>query len=62
MLGLPLKFILAPGQSSEIKYAPELIKDIENADILGDKAFDCDLPKLYTRYTTTLKPKAQKRG
>lgn len=41
-LGLPLKFILTPGQSSEIKYAPELIKDIENANILGDKAFDCD--------------------
>jgi transposase len=41
-LGLPLEFILTPGQSSEIKYAPELIKDIENANILGDKAFDCD--------------------
>lgn len=41
-LGLPLKFILTPGQNSEIKQAPELIKDIENANILGDKAFDCD--------------------
>jgi transposase len=41
-LGLPMKFILTPGQSSEIKQAPELIKGIENANILGDKAFDCD--------------------
>jgi transposase len=41
-LGLPIKFILTPGQSSEIKHAPELIKDIRDANILGDKAFDCD--------------------
>lgn len=41
-LGLPIRFILTPGQSSEIKQAPELIKGIINANILGDKAFDCD--------------------
>lgn len=41
-LGLPIKFILTPGQSSEIKQAPELIKDIKNANIIGDKAFDGD--------------------
>lgn len=41
-LGLPIKFILTPGQSSEIKEAPGLIKDIKGANILGDKAFDCD--------------------
>ena len=41
-LGLPIKFILTPGQSSEIKQAPELIKGIKDANILGDKAFDCD--------------------
>ena len=41
-LGLPIKFILTPGQSSEIKQAPELIKDIRDANILGDKAFDSD--------------------
>jgi transposase len=41
-LGLPIKFILTPGQSSEIKQAPALIKDIKDANILGDKAFDCD--------------------
>ena len=41
-LGLPIKFILTPGQASDIKQAPELIKDIKNANILADKAFDCD--------------------
>lgn len=41
-LGLPLRFILTPGQSSGIKQAPELIKGLMNANILGDKAFDCD--------------------
>lgn len=41
-LGLPIKFILTPGQSSEIKQAPELIKDVKNANILADKAFDSD--------------------
>jgi len=41
-LGLPIRFILIPGQSSEIKQAPALIEGITNANILGDKAFDCD--------------------
>lgn len=41
-LGLPIRFILTPGQSSEIKQAPELIKGITDANILGDKAFDSD--------------------
>ena len=41
-LGLPVKFILTPGQCSEIKQAPELIQGIRGANILGDKAFDCD--------------------
>jgi len=41
-LGLPLKFILTPGQSSEIKQAPKLVEDIRGANILGDKAFDSD--------------------
>lgn len=41
-LGNPIKFLLTLGQSSEIKQAPELIKDIKDANILGDKAFDCD--------------------
>ncbi|MBY0292766.1 MAG: transposase [Alphaproteobacteria bacterium] len=41
-LGLPMKFILMPGQNSEIKQAPELIKDLKDANILGDKVFDSD--------------------
>ncbi|MCA9508636.1 MAG: IS5 family transposase [Myxococcales bacterium] len=41
-LGLPIRFILTPGQSSEIKQAPKLIEGITGANILGDKAFDCD--------------------
>ena len=41
-LGLPVKFILTPEQCSKIKQAPELIKDIRDANILRDKAFDCD--------------------
>ena len=41
-LGLPIRFILTPGQSSEIKQAPKLIQGITGANILGDKAFDCD--------------------
>jgi transposase len=41
-LGLPIRFILTPGQASEIKQAPELIKGINGANILADKAFDCD--------------------
>ena len=41
-LGRPVRFILTPGQSSEINQAPELIKGIAGANILGDKAFDSD--------------------
>jgi transposase len=39
-LGLPIRFTLTPGQSSEINQAPELIKGISGANIIGDKAFD----------------------
>lgn len=41
-LGLPIRFILIPGQSTEIKQAPKLIEGITQANILGDKAFDCE--------------------
>ncbi len=40
--GKPIKFILSPGQNHEITKASELIKDINNALILADKAFDSD--------------------
>ena len=39
-LGLPIRFILTSGQSSEICQAPKLIQGITGANILGDKAFD----------------------
>jgi transposase len=41
-VGLLLKFILTPVQSSEVKQVPELIKNIKNANIIGDKACDGD--------------------
>jgi transposase len=41
-LGNPLRFILTPGQSSEIKQASKLIEGIQNRNVLGDKAYDCD--------------------
>ena len=41
-LGNPLKFILTPGQASEIKQGPKLIEGIIGANVLGDKAFDCN--------------------
>lgn len=41
-LGNPLRFILTPGQSSEIKQASKLIEGIRNRNVLGDKAYDCD--------------------
>ena len=41
-LGNPLRFILTPGQSSEIKQASKLIEGIRGRNVLGDKAYDCD--------------------
>lgn len=41
-LGNPLRFILTPGQASEIKQGPKLIENIKDAHVLADKAFDCD--------------------
>jgi transposase len=41
-LGNPLRFILTPGQASEIKQGPKLIKGIIGANVLADKAFDCN--------------------
>jgi transposase len=41
-LGNPIRFILTPGQSSEIKQAAKLIEGIENSNIMADKGYDCD--------------------
>lgn len=39
-LGLPLKFLISPGQRNDIVYAPKLLQDFENVTILGDKGYD----------------------
>lgn len=41
-LGNSLKFIVTPGQRSDIKEAANLIKDIRDAAVLGDKGYDSD--------------------
>lgn len=41
-LGNLLKVIVTPGQKHEIKQAPTLLKNIENAYVLGDKAYVCE--------------------
>lgn len=37
--GLPIKFIITPGQRNDITQAPALIENLKNATILGDKAY-----------------------
>ena len=39
-LGNPLKFIITPGESSDYKEAPELLKDVFDSYVLGDKGYD----------------------
>lgn len=41
-LGLPLRFILTPGQRNDITQAKPLCKGIYDAMVNGDKAYDCD--------------------
>lgn len=41
-LGLPLKFILTPGQRNDITQAKPLCKGIYNALVNADKGYDCD--------------------
>jgi transposase len=55
-LGLPIKFILSPGQSSEIKQAPELIKGMEGFNIWEDKAFNSDefVQQIFLSYLSAL--------
>jgi len=62
-LGNPLRFILTPGQSSEIKQASKLIDEISNANVLGDKAFDCDefLEQIVSQNCTPIIPPKENR-
>lgn len=41
-LGNPFKYTLTPGQRSDISQASELIEGVEDANVLADKAYDCD--------------------
>jgi transposase len=39
-LGNPVKFVLSPGNESDITHAEELTKDLKNTAVLGDKGYD----------------------
>jgi transposase len=39
-LGNPVRLVLSPGQVHEMKLAPELLADVKNANIIGDRAYD----------------------
>jgi transposase len=39
-LGNPVKFVLSPGNESDITHAEELTKNLENTAVLGDKGYD----------------------
>ena len=41
-LGNPLKFILTPGQCSDISQAETLSENLSNTALIADKAYDCD--------------------
>lgn len=41
-LGNALKFIIGPGNESDIKKAKSLINDIREGAIMGDKGYDSD--------------------
>lgn len=41
-LGYPLKYILTPGQRSDIAQAKPLSKDLVGITVLADKGYDCD--------------------
>jgi len=41
-LGNPLKFIVTPGQRSDITQAQALADGIQSASVLADKGYDCD--------------------
>ncbi|WP_119343701.1 IS5 family transposase, partial [Facilibium subflavum] len=39
-LGLPIKFILTPGQVHDSTQSKALLSDVRDANVLGDKAYD----------------------
>ena len=40
MQGIPIKMILSSGNRNDIKYAEELIKDLNAETVLADKGYD----------------------
>ena len=45
-LGLPLKFIITPGQSSDVTQADALLADIRNTTVLADRGYDSDAVRM----------------
>jgi transposase len=41
-LGNPLEFIITAGQRAEVKFADQLLDDVFDAHVLGDRAFDAN--------------------
>jgi transposase len=41
-LGNPLKFLVTPGQDSDVRWAAKLIGTVRGKYALGDRGYDCD--------------------
>lgn len=41
-LGNPVRFVLTPGQASDVKQAPMLLDGIESEAVIADKGYDAD--------------------
>lgn len=64
-LGNPVRLMLSPGQTHEMKLAYELLGDITNAYVAGDKAYDAaPLVQLLesNRCTVVIPSKADRAG
>lgn len=38
--GAPLRFVLSPGQESDIRHAAEVLRDLKALFVIGDKGYD----------------------
>ena len=41
-LGYPVRITLTEGQAHDITQAPELLRDVQNANVIADKGYDSD--------------------
>ena len=39
-MGAPIRFVLSPGQDSDIRHAPELLQGLKALFVIGDKGYD----------------------